>query len=97
MSLETRPFDPAAYLDTVDGMAAYLDEAFATNDPAFVADAFRVVARAADVEALELGPSRKAALEAVMKALAAVGLRLTVCSTRDGLAVEGYEAESSLG
>jgi probable addiction module antidote protein len=43
---KTRPFDPAAYLDSAEAIAAYLTEALDTNDPGFIADALGVVARA---------------------------------------------------
>jgi probable addiction module antidote protein len=46
MPLETRPFDPALYLDSEEAVVAYLNEALATGDAAFVADALGVVARA---------------------------------------------------
>lgn len=46
MAVKTVPFDPAEYLETEEGQAAYLDEAFATGDLAFIADALGVVARA---------------------------------------------------
>ena len=32
MTTETRPFDPAAYLDSPEAMLAYLDGAFADGD-----------------------------------------------------------------
>lgn len=46
MPVETRPFDPAAYLDSDKAIAAYMTEALDTNDPAFVAGALGVIARA---------------------------------------------------
>jgi probable addiction module antidote protein len=46
MTVETRPFDPAAYLDSPEAMLAYLDGAFADGDAAEIADALGVVARA---------------------------------------------------
>ncbi len=45
MPLETRPFDPALYLDGEEAVVAYLNEALGTGDAAFVADALGVVAR----------------------------------------------------
>ena len=44
--MKTRPFDPAEYLDSDEAIAAYMTEALETGDPAFVADALGVVARA---------------------------------------------------
>lgn len=46
MTIETRPFDPAAYLDSPEAMLAYLEGAFADGDAAEIADALGVVARA---------------------------------------------------
>jgi len=46
MTIETRPFDPAAYLDSPEAMFAYLDGALADGDAAEIADALGVVARA---------------------------------------------------
>ena len=43
---QTRPFDSANDLDSPAAFAAYLEEAFATGDAAFIADALAVVARA---------------------------------------------------
>jgi probable addiction module antidote protein len=43
---KTNPFDPAEYLDTPEAIAAYLTEALETGDPAFIADALNVIARA---------------------------------------------------
>ncbi|WP_348641321.1 DNA-binding protein [Granulicella aggregans] len=48
----TRPFDPAEYLDTDEGIEAYMTDALETGDPAFVADAQDVVARAASLMSL---------------------------------------------
>ncbi len=46
MGVETRPFDPAVYLDSPEAMLAYLDGAFADGDASEIADALGVVARA---------------------------------------------------
>ena len=45
-ALETTAFDPAEYLDDDEALAGYLSEALETSDPAFIADALGVVARA---------------------------------------------------
>jgi probable addiction module antidote protein len=49
MSLGTRSFDPAAYLDSAEARAAYLAEALETGDPIFIADSLHAVARAVDM------------------------------------------------
>lgn len=38
MTIETRPFDPAAYLDSPEAMLAYLEGAFADGDAGEVSD-----------------------------------------------------------
>ena len=38
MPLKTRPFDPAAYLDSEAAIAAYMTEALDTNSPGFIAE-----------------------------------------------------------
>jgi probable addiction module antidote protein len=43
---KTRQFDPAEYLDDNESIAAYMSESLETEDPAFIADALEVVARA---------------------------------------------------
>ena len=45
MTLTTKPFDPALYLDSPAAIATYLEEAFEIGDPAFIADALGIVAR----------------------------------------------------
>ncbi|MCB2055565.1 MAG: hypothetical protein KDE35_15150 [Geminicoccaceae bacterium] len=44
--VRTSIFDPARHLDDEQALAGYLDDARATGDAAFVADALGVVARA---------------------------------------------------
>ncbi|HEY4251479.1 MAG TPA: hypothetical protein VGM87_09765 [Roseomonas sp.] len=51
MAMKTVPFDPAEFLKTEEAQAAYLDEAFATGDVAFIADALGVLARARSMNA----------------------------------------------
>lgn len=43
---KTRPFDAAEYLDSPEAIAAYLSEAFETNDAGFITEAIGTVARA---------------------------------------------------
>ncbi|MPX89701.1 addiction module antidote protein [Salinivibrio sp. VYel1] len=59
--ITTPPFDQAASLDNRKALQAYLDEAVQTGDPAFIADALGVIARAkgmADI-AKQTGLSRE--------------------------------------
>lgn len=43
---KTRPFDPTTYRKSDASIAAYMAEALATSDPAFIADAPGFIARA---------------------------------------------------
>ena len=68
---KTKSFDPAAYLDDSESIAAYLTDALESEDPAFVADALGVVARARGMSevASKAGLSR----ESLYRALSADG------------------------
>lgn len=68
---KTRPFDAAEYLDTPEAIAAYLTEAFETNDPAFITHSIGTVARARGMTAVakEAGLAR----ENLYKALSSEG------------------------
>ncbi|MCC7268751.1 MAG: putative addiction module antidote protein [Caulobacteraceae bacterium] len=89
MTLETRPFDAAEYLDTAEAVQEYLIAAFETDDPAFIADALGVVGRAKGMAALaqEVGVARTSLYRTlssegrpefltVLKVLKALGLKL---------------------
>ena len=89
MTIETRPFDPAAYLDSPEAMLAYLTGAFADGDASEITDALGVVARARGMSQLaeETGLTRQALYKAlsgegnpefatVLKVVRALGLRL---------------------
>jgi probable addiction module antidote protein len=89
MTLETRPFDPAAYLDTPEAMLAYLDGAFTDGDAGEIADALGVIARARGMSLLaeETGLTRQALYKAlssdgnpefatILKVVRALGFRL---------------------
>jgi probable addiction module antidote protein len=89
--LKTKPFDPAAYLESDEARAVYLTEAFETGDVAFIADAFGMIARAEGMsgvardtqlsrEALyrSLSANGNPELSTILKVTAALGLKLTV-------------------
>jgi probable addiction module antidote protein len=91
MSVRTRPFDPASYLDSDKAITAYMSEALDTNDPAFIADALGVVARARGMSqiARDTGLSRESLyralsaegnpeLSTLLRVMGALGLRLSV-------------------
>ena len=71
MAVEITDFDPAAYLDDDDAIAAYLSDAFETQDVAFISDAIGVVARVKGMKqiAQEAGVSR----ESLYRALSSAG------------------------
>ena len=52
MGLETIPYDSAEYLDTIEAIEAYLEDAYREGDPVFIADAHRVEARACAMHGL---------------------------------------------
>lgn len=45
MAIETRPFDAARYLDTIEDEVDLLDDAVASGDPRYIAGALGAVAR----------------------------------------------------
>jgi len=90
MPLPTKQFDPANYFDTDEARAAYMTEALATDDPAFIADALGVIARARGMSqvARDTGLSRESLyralsaegnpeLSTLMQVIRALGLRLS--------------------
>ena len=91
MALETHSYDTAEFLDTEEGIAAYLAEVFASRDPAFIADGIGVVARARGMTqfAKDAGLSREnlyralslkgnPELATLVQVLATLGFRLTI-------------------
>ena len=91
MPLETRPFDPAVYLESEAAVAAYLTEALDSNDPHFIADALGVIARARGMTKVAreaglsreslyrtLGPEGNPELSTLLRVLGVLGLRLSV-------------------
>jgi probable addiction module antidote protein len=69
--VKTYPYDSADYLDSAETIAFYLEEAFATDDSAFISKALGTVARAKGMAevARKTGLSR----ESLYKALSAEG------------------------
>lgn len=87
----TISYDSAAYLDSAEALEAYMEEALATEDPAFIARALGTLARARGMSqiAQEAGVSRESLYKAlsgegnpafgtVMRVMRAVGLKLSV-------------------
>jgi probable addiction module antidote protein len=97
MPVETRPFDPAAYLDSNEAAAAYMTEALDSNDLGFIADALGVVAgaRGMTLVARDAGLSRESLyrtlspdgnpeLGTLPRVLGVLGLRLSIRPVEGG-------------
>ena len=91
MPLETRPYDTAEHLRTPEDIVLYIEAVLEDGDPALVADAIGVVARARGMAqiAQETGRSREQLyrtlsekgnpqLDTLMGGRKAIGLRLSV-------------------
>jgi probable addiction module antidote protein len=94
---KTKPFDPAKYLDDSESIAAYMSDALESEDPAFVADALGIVARARGMSevAREAGVSRESLYRSlstdgnpefatVLRVIRALGLQLSATPVRRG-------------
>ena len=94
MATKTSAFDSAAYLDRPEAIEAYLEDALESNDPAIVAHALGVIARAKGMSqiAQDAGLSRESLYKAlsadgnpelatVLKVIKALGLKLTIAPT----------------
>lgn len=88
---KVKPFDPAEYLDSPEVIAAYLTEAFETEDIAFMSKAIGAVARSQGMTDVAekagvsrenlyraLGGDAKPEFGTVIKVLHALGLNLVV-------------------
>lgn len=89
MAIKTTSYDSAEYLDSDEAIAAYIDEALESADPAHIAHALGIVARAKGMTeiARAAGVSREhlyralketgnPELSTVVRVLKALGLRL---------------------
>jgi probable addiction module antidote protein len=94
MAVKTTRFDSAEYLDSDEAISAYLEEALATDDPAFITQALGTIARARGMSqiAKETGLSRESLYKAlsaegnpefstVIRVMQALGLRFSVTSS----------------
>ena len=90
-TIETTPFDVADYLDSAEGIAAYLDAYLDDGSPGELREAMATVARSRGVSDLArrsgvsrpgiykaLGQDGNPSFETVRALLGAMGLRLTV-------------------
>src|SRR3954471_4271131 len=89
MMVKTKPFDAAEVLDSPEMIAAYLTEAFGSDDPALMARAIGAVARSEGMAAVAgkaglsrenlyraLGGEAKPEFGTVIKVLHALGINL---------------------
>jgi probable addiction module antidote protein len=89
MPLATKPFDPAEYLTSAEAQAYLLQDALEEGDPAYLADALGIIARARGMTdtAAKAGVTREALYKALslngdpklstlMGVLRALGLRM---------------------
>lgn len=89
--IKTSPYDSAEYLDSSEAMSAYMEEALATDDPAFIAKALGTIARARGMSqiAKKTGLSRESLYKAlsgdgnpefstVVRVMHALGLKFSV-------------------
>ena len=91
MAAKTSPFDSAKYLDSPEAVEVSFEDALESNDPAIIAHAFGVIARAKGMSriAQDAGLSRESLYKAlsadgnpelaiVLKVIKALGLKLTL-------------------
>src|SRR4051794_2880711 len=71
MSIDTRPYDSARYLDSDEAIAEYLAAAFEEGDPKGIAHALEVIARARGMT--QLSRDTGIAREALYRALSGEG------------------------
>ena len=94
MVTKTTPFDSAAYLESEESVHAYMEDALESNDPAVIAHALGVVARARGMAqiAQQAGLSRESLYKAlsaegnpefgtVLRVMHALGLKLSVSAS----------------
>lgn len=94
MAKKTFPFDSAEYLDSDEAINAYMEEALETSDPAFIAQALGVIARARGMAqiAKQTGLSRESLYKAlsaegnpefgtVIRVMRALGLKFSITAT----------------
>lgn len=97
MALKTKPFDAAEVLDTEEAVEEFVAAAFETEDPAFIARALGIVARARNMTALarDIGMSRPALYRAlsgegnpefatIIRVMQALGVKMTAIARPAG-------------
>ena len=92
--IKTSLYDSAEYLDSTEAINAYMEEALATDDPAFIAKALGTIARAHGMSqiARKTGLSRESLYKAlsaegnpefgtVIRVMQALGLKFSITAT----------------
>ncbi|MEQ1712508.1 MAG: addiction module antidote protein [Hyphomicrobium sp.] len=98
IATHTRPFDVAEYLDNNEAIAAYLDEAMAKGDAAYIVKALGTVARARGMTQIakdaqmsreslykSLGGDGNPEFATVLRVMSALGMRLSVEPEKAGV------------
>jgi probable addiction module antidote protein len=91
----TSPYDSAEYLDSIEAINAYIEEALETDDPAFIAKALGTIARARGMSriAKKAGLSRESLYKAlstegnpefgtIIRVMQALGLKFSITATQ---------------
>src|ERR1700722_12069275 len=91
---KTSPYDSAEYLDSREAISAYMEEALATDDPAFIAKALGTIARARGMSqiAKKTGLSRESLYKTlsaegnpefgtIIRVMHALGLKFSIAAT----------------
>ncbi|MDR3449844.1 MAG: putative addiction module antidote protein [Alphaproteobacteria bacterium] len=91
----TTPFDSAVYLDSREAVNAYMEEALATGDPSFIAQALGTIARAQGMASIakKAGLSRESLYKTlsregnpefgtVLRVMHALGMEFSVSTSR---------------
>lgn len=103
-ALDLQPFDPAEYITSDEAAAAYINEALAENDAAFLASAIGDVARARGMTEVAknagiareslykaLRQSSQPRMETITRVLTALGLRLVVAPIVEPVRISNSE------
>jgi probable addiction module antidote protein len=92
---KTSPYDSTEYLDSIEAINAYMEEALETDDPAFIAKALGTIARARGMSkiAKKAGLSRESLYKAlstegnpefgtIIRVMQALGLKFSITATQ---------------
>ncbi|MFA6279806.1 MAG: addiction module antidote protein [Bdellovibrionales bacterium] len=101
MTLKLTPYDTADFLENEEMIQSFLEDALSNNDPAYLAHALGVVARARGMTKVAkdanlsreslykaLSPDGNPALNTILRVLTALGMRLSVAPLKQKSAVD---------